>query len=1850
MKFVRQAVQQLLIVVIFTCTLFASDFESDDVNAGDKEVLLALYESTGGPDWDITWDLTQSPREWYGVEVSDEGRVTSINLQSNRLIGTIPDEITNLPKLETLFLRGNRLSGAIPSTIGDLSELETLNLRLTRLSGEIPSSIGDLTKLTNLDLSANNFSGSIPVEIGTMVAMTSCDLAGNSFSGAIPNEFGSLTSLAFLDLSDNALSGSIPTVLGMMSSLQELDLGDNQLTGSIPVEIGDVATLEELRLNGNLLTGAIPSQLGNLTNLEHFNAQGNRLSGSIPSTIGNLVELGALELIGNELTGTIPSEIGDLTNLTRLFLTDNQLTGSIPATIANLTNLDHLDLSENQLTGAVPDLTPITSLGVLELDNNQLTALPDLSSITTFRAFLIHNNQFNFEDIVPNISVVDDYSPQIAGETESVVGTAGTIMLAIATGTYANNAFQWYKDGVAITGATNSSYSFTYTDAADAGNYRVDVTNSQATALTISKSFIVIPDGVSSHPDFVALEALYTALNGSQWTNKTNWLINSDLSTWHGITLNGSNRVSEIDLSVNRLEGELPSEIGDLTELTRLDLNENSALTTTRGLFGSLPTEIGNLTNLTYLNLRDCSFSGELPDSFWSLTSLQDLNLGRNNFQGMLPADLGNLNSLTSLILRKNDFHGSIPAEIGDLTALTSLEMWSNDFSGSIPSEIGNLTSLTNFQIGNNSLSGEIPEELFDLTNLQILVLLNNNLSGNIHPSIGDLSQLWYLDMAMNNLNGSLPPEIGDLSSLTWLQLYNNDLSGPIPDEIGNLSNLIYLIMYNNSFSGDLPDEINNLTELLQLRLSFNELTGGISEGLVNLTKLTNIELNHNRLTGSIPDIFGSLGNLTVLDAQTNALTGELPSSIWTLDKLQRLEFSHNQLTGEVPVEIADLTALTSFGIMGNNFEGQIPEEIAELANLQIFMVGGNQFRGTFPPFSTSQTQITSINIENNFFDELPDFSIHGGIPQITVRYNNLGFGDLIPQENLFLTYSPQNKVDDEIDAFVNEGEMYTMEVSEQTDGNTYQWEKDGVRISGAVSSTYAIDDFDASDEGTYTVKIRNAGLTRQFLELERNDVNLSLNTGPTDITLNTSNIDENNALDDVIGAFTIVDAEDTEFTLSISGTDVAQFDVDGDNLIAKAAFNYEDQSSFNITVTATDKGGLTVSDDFIIDINDLNEAPESVTLSSTSIQENNAIDDVIGNFEAVDADDDTYTYTLSGTDAKNFTISGSELKAREVFNFESKTSFEITVNATDSEQNGLSTDFTIDVTDANDAPSSFALDNSTVDENQVVGVVIGTFSGTDDDDDVFTYELSGTDAAFFEVSEGQLVSNSVFDHENISSYTFTVTILDDENGSFSEDVNITILDINDAPEAVSLSITSIDENVAAETLIGEVTASDQDGDDLTFTLSGEDADQFSLVDTELFTVSSLDFEVKPTYEIIITAADPDGLTASESITIQLQDVNDTPTSVSLSNSSVAELEAVGTIVGAIEVEDVDDDSWTYDLSGVDAAAFTVSGADLVTSEIFDREEKATYTLTITATDVDGLSVSDEFIIDITNVNEAPSVLTLTSTTISENQSVGTIVGTLEVTDDSDQIGYELSGTDASAFEIEDGQLKSVELLDFEIKSTCEVNIKASDDEGLFIEESFVISVGNVNESPSELTLDNLEIETGSAVGTLVGELTAEDPENDEITFQLTGTNADLFTITDNQLLTAEIFTDETPDELEISVTATDPDGLSSTETFIISILKTEAPLNTEILDNIETHIYPNPARDQLTVTTLFSRNLSWSFSDLAGKNYQVAGVVSSRDGKTTIKMDVEALNGGIYLLKLSHRDGFLTRVVKVVK
>ncbi len=655
-------------------------------------------------------------------------------------------------------------------------------------------------------------------------------------------------------------------------------------------------------------------------------------------------------------------------------------------------------------------------------------------------------------------------------------------------------------------------------------------------------------------------------------------------------------------------------------------------------------------------------------------------------------------------------------------------------------------------------------------------------------------------------------------------------------------------------------------------------------------------------------------------------------------------------------------------------------------------------------------------------------------------------------------------------------------------------------------------------------------------------------NEAPADISLSNTTIAEN-AAGAVVGTLTTVDPDSGD-THSYSVSDNRFEVVDGQlKLKDGVSLDHESEPSVSVTVTSTDASGASLSEDFTINVANVNEGPSDIGLSNTTIAEN-AAGAVVGTLSTADADaGDTFTYSVSDN---RFEVVDGQLKLKDGISLdhEGEPSVSVTVTSTDASGASLSEDFTISVTNVNEGPSDIGLSNTTVAEN-AAGAVVGTLTTVDPDaGDTHSYSVSDNR---FEVVDGQLkLKDGVsLDHEAEPSVSVTVTSTDASGASISEDFTISVSNVNEGPSDIGLSNTTVAEN-AAGAVVGTLSTADADaGDTHSYSVSDN---RFEVVDGQLKLKDgiSLDHEAEPSVSVTVTSTDASGASLSEDFTINVANVNEGPSDIGLSNTTIAE-NAAGAVVGTLSTADADaGDTHSYSVSDnrfevVDGQLKLKDGISL------DHESEPSVSVTVTSTDASGASISEDFTISVSNVNEGPSDIGLSNTTIAEN-AAGAVVGTLSTADADagDTHSYTVSD---NRFEVVDGQLKLKDgiSLDHEAEPSVSVTVTSTDASGASLSEDFTIGVSNVNEGPSDIGLSNTTV-AENAAGAVVGTLSTADADAGDTHSYSVSDNR--FEVVDGQLkLKDGISLDhEGEPSVSVTVTSTDASGASLSEDFTINV------------------------------------------------------------------------------------------------
>ncbi|XP_018448995.2 receptor-like protein 30 [Raphanus sativus] len=581
------------------------------------------------------------------------------------------------------------------------------------------------------------------------------------------------------------------------------------------------------------------SGLFKLHHLRNLTLSNCNLSGELPSSLGNLSHLTKLHLSKNHLVGEIPASLGNLNQLRDLSLDNNQFSGNIPFSFANYTKLSHLIISNNHFTGEFPLV---------------------LLNLSTSLSYIVISDNL-FKSTLPS-----DMSQ-----------------------------FQRLKN---IDMGGNSFFGYFPTSL---------FMNPLLGIVSLRKNQFKGPIEFRNASSFSKLLILF--------------------------------------LQQNKFNGPIPKSISKFSNLKNLDLHDNS-------FTGSVP----NLPNLEFLDLSYNKLEGEIPGP---LGDMLELMLAHNSFSSFGKAfELSDLTHIQSMDLSSNSLRGPLPSWICKLRPLLLLDLSKNSFGGSIPQCLKDaIVELSTLNLQNNNLSGILPPDIFvNATNLVSVDISGNQLEGKLPKSLINCVSLEFLNVKSNRIKDVFPSWLGSLPSLDVLILRENELYGPLyhPRMSIGFQSLKIIDLSRNHFNGTLPpfyfanwSEITNSTkrdtEYMGDGYSTNSMEM-VNKGVDMLFELIRtdfggIDFSGNNFSGKIPESIGLLKGLRILNLSSNGFTSSIPQSLANLTNLEALDLSRNQLSGRIPQNLARLSFLSIMNFSRNDLQGPIPRSTQfERQNCSAFM------------------------------------------------------------------------------------------------------------------------------------------------------------------------------------------------------------------------------------------------------------------------------------------------------------------------------------------------------------------------------------------------------------------------------------------------------------------------------------------------------------------------------------------------------------------------------------------------------------------------------------------------------------------------------------------------------------------------------------------------------------------------------------------------------------------------------------------------------------------------------------------------------------------------------------------------
>ena len=323
-----------------------------------------------------------------------------------------------------------------------------------------------------------------------------------------------------------------------------------------------------------------------------------------------------------------------------------------------------------------------------------------------------------------------------------------------------------------------------------------------------------------------------------------------------------------------------------------------------------------------------------------------------------------------------------------------------------------------------------------------------------------------------------------------------------------------------------------------------------------------------------------------------------------------------------------------------------------------------------------------------------------------------------------------------------------------------------------------------------------------------------------------------------------------------------------------------------------------------------------------------------------------------------------------------------ITVTATDASNESVDTTFNVTVTPVNDAPTvANPITDVTVieDASNTTIDISGVFADVDGiDGDSLTYSASSNNTSLVTVDMCNNNLELTLDYQlhQHGAAVITVTATDASNEYVNTTFNVTVTPVEDEATGTVAVVGTVEEGA---TVTADTTGlSDEDGA-MTFAYqwqSSTDGSTFQGIAGETdvsYNIPSDQSMVDKYLQVQVTTTDSrGGSTVLTSASHQVANVNDTPTNITLSSTTIDENAAIGTLIADLSCNDPDGDFITYTVD--DTTNFEISGNQLLTNASFDFEITNSYNIAITASD-GSLNSSQNFTINVTNVTESPSDL-----------------------------------------------------------------------------------------------------------------------------------------------------------------------------------------------------------------------------------------------------------------------------------
>jgi hypothetical protein len=621
-------------------------------------------------------------------------------------------------------------------------------------------------------------------------------------------------------------------------------------------------------------------------------------------------------------------------------------------------------------------------------------------------------------------------------------------------------------------------------------------------------------------------------------------------------------------------------------------------------------------------------------------------------------------------------------------------------------------------------------------------------------------------------------------------------------------------------------------------------------------------------------------------------------------------------------------------------------------------------------------------------------------------------------------------------------------------------------------------------------------------------------------ITSFTGNINENEVTGFVLGtiSFDKGDTNISDFYLyETNGSISSIFDITIDGaitLIDNSNLDYDDGiKSYSLTSKAVNDFGISNVITININVNDLIDVSPILTNFVGSVNENTQEGIIIGNiFIATTGDSTISTITLSGTNSAYFTASTTgvlRVSNNAILDYETRESYNLSAIATNTNGASNSVDVNITVLDVPEVVPNIEALVLSLDENISDNSSIGFITVIDNgDSDIISYSISGIGAGNFDVNTlGSLSinSNASIDFETTEKYLLGISASNLAGESRTVNLTISINNIYDVLPELDNFITNVNENETAGISVGTLpiivvgdskiisirllNSKDQNSSNFSAQTNGEMIVKSGAV---------LDYESNTSIVLTAIAVNQFGESNSANITININNLAETPPVIQALTTSIDENATIGTGLDTITVIDEGDESIIqFLLTGTGAANFDINGSGFISLKagaVLDYETTSFYSLEAVAKTITFASTSVNILINVHDIPEVVPSLFNTIIEFDENTTINSIIGQININNigDSNITSYTLSGIGEGNFSINNVGLVSLNntiSYDEFGSNTFDLNLYATNTGGNSLDANLTI---NVNEIPTQIAVLNnftTTINEGLPKVTLIGQI-----------------------------------------------------------------------------------------------------------------------------------------------------------------